>query len=378
MMEIMKVPARRSNIIIKIFCLFMFLKTLSLNAQMLQDTASAELARKSVGYIYNLQFDDAGELILQISHSYPDHPVLFLLKGILTYWENYPLVRQNPAHLSFEEDMRRCIELSEADRDPEYEIEYLLSNLCARAMLLMFYADNDLTIEVIPLATSSYRHLRRSFDFNRSNPDLNYFTGLYNYYREAYPRIYPIYKSLAFMFPPGNTETGLKQLNSTALNSVFLRAESYFILAWINLYYENNFMQSLSFSKTLHELYPGNFEYLAIYIKSLLLLKRYDEAEILINASAGDTGNEYFNAQMMIFKGILEEKKHNDFKLAREYYNRGIAEIAYFGSYGNNYSAYAYFGLSRICESNGEKQAGKAYRRMGEKLNDFKKVDFGK
>jgi hypothetical protein len=81
---------------------------------------------------------------------------------------------------------------------------------------------------------------------------------------------------------------------------------------------------------------------------------------------------------MMIFKGILEEKKHNDFKLAREYYNRGIAEIAYFGSYGNNYSAYAYFGLSRICESNGEKQAGKAYRRMGEKLNDFKKVDFGK
>lgn len=374
----MKVPGRRSNIIIKIFCLFMFLRILPVNAQMLQDTAYAELAKKSVEHIYNHRFDDAGELILQISHSYTDHPVVFLLRGILAYWENYPLVQINPAHVAFEEDMRRCIELSEANSNPEYEIEYLLSNLCARAMLLMFYADNDLTIEVIPLATSTYRHLRRSFDFNRSNPDLNYFTGLYNYYREAYPRVYPIYKSLAFMFPSGNTDTGLKQLKSSASNSVFLRAESYFILAWVYLYYENNFSQSLAFSKTLHELYPGNLEFLAIYVKSLLLLKRYDEAEILINASSDGTGNNYFRAQIMIFNGIIQEKKYRDLQLAREYYNRGITDIAYFGNYGNNYASYAYYGLSRICEANNEKKAGKSYRRMAEKLNDFKKVDFGK
>jgi len=355
----------------------MFLRIFPVNAQILQDTASSELAKKTIDHIYKYQFDDAGELILQINHAYPDHPVIFLLRGILTYRDNYPLVQGNPSHVSFEKDMRPCIELSEAEINPEYEIEYLLLNLCARAMLLLFYADNDLTIEVIPLATSTYRHLRRSFDFNSINPDLNYFTGLYNYYREAYPRVYPIYKSLAFMFPPGNTDTGLKQLKSAALNSVFLKAESYCILAWIYLYYENNFTQSLSYSKTLHELYPVNPEYLALYINSLLL-KSYDEAEILIDASSDGTGNKYFDAQMMIFKGILMEKKHHDLHLAKEYYNRGITDIAYFGSYGNEYASYGYYGLSRICEANNEKQAGKSYRRMADKLNDFKKVDFGK
>ena len=86
----------------------MFLRILPVNAQMLQDTAYAELAKKSVEHIYNHRFDDAGELISQISNSYPDHPVVFLLRGILTYWENYPLVQINPAYVSFEEEIGRA------------------------------------------------------------------------------------------------------------------------------------------------------------------------------------------------------------------------------------------------------------------------------
>ena len=40
------------------------------------------------------------------------------------------------------------INLSEKNDNPVYDADYLLSNLCARGMLLMFYADNDLAIEV--------------------------------------------------------------------------------------------------------------------------------------------------------------------------------------------------------------------------------------
>jgi hypothetical protein len=345
---------------------------------MLQDSASIEMARGAIDNIYNLKFDSARKVITQIDRSYPEHPVVFLLRGILTYWENYPLVHTNPSHVSFEDDMNQCIKLSEGKSNPVYEVEYLLADLCARGMLLMFYADNDLTMEVIPLATSSYKYLMRSFDYNETSIDLNYFTGIYNYYREAYPRIYPIYKSLAFMFPQGNLEKGLQQLQKTAVNSILLRGEAYFSLAWIYLYYENNYPESLLYGKTLHELYPENLEYLAIYIKSLLLMKRYDEAEILISASADHKTKNYYQAQNYIFNGILQEKKYKNLTLAREYYNNGIADISCFGDYGNEYASYAYFGLSRISEANNEKKAGKSYRRMAEKLNDFKKIDFEK
>lgn len=288
------------------------------------------------------------------------------------------MIHSNQSHTSFEDDMRLCIKLSEENTNAEYEVEYLLAGLCARGMLLMFYADNDLAMEVIPLATSTYKYLMQAFDYNQYSVDLNYFTGIYNYYREAYPRIYPIYKSLAFMFPQGNEETGLQQLGKTATSSVLLRAEANFSLAWVFLYYENNYSESLKYGKTLHELYPRNLQYLAIYIKSLLLMKQYDEAEILIAGRTDASAKNYFQAQNFIFNGILQEKKYKNLTLSKEYYNQGLADISDFGDYGNEYASYAYFGLSRISEANNEKQAGKSYRRMAEKLNDFKKINFDK
>ena len=47
-----------------------------------------------------------------------------------------------------------------------------------------------------------------------------------------------------------------------------------------------------------------------------------------------------------------------------------------FGAYGNEYIAYAYFGLSRIFGINGDKENQKAYRKRAMKLADLKKIDF--
>jgi len=51
----------------------------------------------------------------------------------------------------------------------------LLYDLCARGMLLKFYDDNSLTMDVIPLVTSSYSPLTRSFKFTQDCTDLYYF-----------------------------------------------------------------------------------------------------------------------------------------------------------------------------------------------------------
>jgi len=363
------------RIFIKCTLLLIFYNVIPTNAQMLQDTNCLKLLKKDIDFTYNFKFNKAGEVFEQIKRMYPEHPIVFLLRGITTYWKNYPLVHINPSHISFEDDMRQCIKLSESKHNPKFETEYLLANLCARGMLLMFYSDNSLPMDLIPLATSTYKYIRRSFDYNKTCIDLNFFTGLYNYYREAYPNRHPMYKSLAFAFPPGDKEIGLMQLQTSALNSVFLRADSYLSLAWINLYYENKYAESLKYCKTLHELYPDNFEYRSMYIKNLLLLKNYDEAEALISVSEEKAKN-YYHAQITIFKGIIQEKKYHNYKEAQDLYNQGISDINFFGGYGNGYAAYSYYGLSRISETNGDKQAGIKYRKMAENLNDYKDIDF--
>jgi tetratricopeptide (TPR) repeat protein len=356
----------------------MLLNTTCLESQLLKDSASLYLVKKNVDYIYNLRFREARELYTKISAIYPEHPVNFLIRGMMTYWENYPLLNTSPAKTSFESDLHECIRLAEKNNNPDHKAEFLLSDLIARGFLLLFYSDNDLVMEVIPLTSGTYKYVMASFELTSVCADLYYFTGMYNYYRDAYPKIYPMYKPLAMLFPAGDLQTGLNQLNKAAINSVFLRAESLFLLAYINLNFESNYPQALNYYRALHELYPDNPQFLSSYLKNLLLLKRYDEAEKIIESKAAVSSNTYVQSQVLIFKGILKEKKYFDNKAAQQFYHQGISEISLFGDYGHEYEAFGYFGLSRISEVNNEKHNSQMYRKEALKLSDFKKVNFDK
>jgi len=367
---------KRFIILLKFFGLIFLLSKSPINAQILKDSVSLDLVKKSIDYIYNLKFNDAGEARKKLSQAYPGHPVLYLLEGMQTYWENYPLPPSSSACVSFENDLRRCIELSGSNNNQPSEPEYLLANLSARGMLLLFYDDNDLTMSVIPLAASTYQYIRRSFDYTSVYVDFFFFTGLYNYSREAYPEAFPVYKPLALLFPKGDKLEGLKELLIAAKNSILYKAEAYSFLSEINLSFENNYEQAYDYSKSLHELYPANIQYLAMYVRNLLLTKRYDIAEEFMESSGTNIANSFYKAELSIFKGVLQEKKYNNYKLAEKYYTEGIQNISLFGHFGNEFAAYGYFGLSRISGRNGDSNFNKTYLKKAVQLADFKKVNF--
>ncbi len=361
---------------LKCIILFFCLNPFAINAQILKDTTSLKLIKKGIDNIYNMQFDDATAICRELSQSYPEHPVIYVLKGMITYWENYPLLPTSPAHTLYEKDMRSCIEICEKAHNEADDSDYLLANLSARGMLLMFYADNDLSMEVLPLAASTYKYIRHSFGYTNICTDFHFFTGLYNYYREAYPEAYPVYKALAFLFPKGDRSKGMEELQGVAKNSILYKAESYSFLSIICLSFEDDFDKAYSYSKSLNELYPTNVQYLGTYIKNLLLVKHYDEAEELMISSDTTIRNPYYQAQLSIFNGIIQEKKYHNIKLAEQYYNKGVRDISFFGHYGNEYAAYGYFGLSRTSNLDDNKNYRKAYRKKAIELADFKKVDF--
>jgi hypothetical protein len=358
--------------------LVLCLSSATLKGQFLRDTTSLNLIKKGIDYVYDFQFNNAEKVSAELGKRYPGHPLTYLFNGMMIYWENYPLITTSAARKSFEEDMRKCIELCDKNKNQSAEAEILLVNLCARGFLLLFYTDNDLSFDVFPIATSTYQYIRRSFDFTSNYSDFYFFTGVYNYYREAYPEAHPVYKTLAFLFPKGSKVKGLDDLKIVANNSIILKAESYSFLSEIFLSFENNFQQATLYSKSLHTIYPDNPEYLGNYIKNLLLIKLYDEAEKEIESSKAYLKNTFFQAQVTIFNGILQEKKYHDIKQAQKFYVKGIKDISVFRSYGEEYAAYAYFGLSRISELNGENDNEKTYRKLALKLADFKNINFDK
>lgn len=347
------------------------------SAQILRDTASLRLVKTGIENIYNFRFREAEKICGTLNESYPEHPVVYLLQGMIKYWENYPLIPSSGLRSAYEKEMRKCIDLCENNKSKTDEAEYLLANLSARGMLLLYYADNNLSSEVIPLATGTYRYMMQSFDYTSEYNDFYFFTGLYNYYREVYPETYPVYKIITFLFPKGDKTKGLNELNTVVSNSIFLKAEASSFLSGIYTSFENDFSKAMDYSESLHKLYKNNLQYHALYIKNLLLTKNYDEAEKqIISVSGRYESKSYYNAEFTILTGILHEKKYHNTKIAEQYYLNGIENLKSFGHFGNEFSAYGYFGLSRVGENMGGRNTRKEYRQKALELADFKDIDF--
>lgn len=344
-------------------------------SQVLKDTASLRLVKLTVDQIYNMRFNDADATCKIISQRYPDHPVVFLLRGMITYWKYFPLLSGTEASRSFENNMRMCIAGCE-DFKPEDEAEFLLADMCARGSLLAFYAGNDLRSKLLTLARSSYRHLRRSFAFTGTFPDFFFFTGLYNYYREAYPDAHPVYRPLFAVFPRGNREKGMEELRTAFNESIFLKAEASTFLSSNYKYFENDFVNASFFSKTIYNEYSRNMVYRLNCIEDLLLTGRYDEAEKLILSPGSKTNNVYFQSQLAILRGILNEKKYHDLERAEQEYLTGAQNISVFSNYGKQYAAYALFGLSRISGIHNDSRNQRIYRKKALDLADFETVNF--
>lgn len=351
--------------------------TSGVQGQVLNNPVAQDMIKSGIDNIYTLDFESAEKIHLKLESMYPGHPVNLLFRGMMTYWENYPLLPGSAGRTSFESDLRTCIKLCEEEEfAPDYEAEITLANICARGLLLLFYADNDMSMNVIPLAIGTYKYVRRSFELASVYSDFYYFTGLYNYYREAYPRIYPIYRALVAPFPRGNEIRGLTEISRAAESAIFLSAESYFVLSWIYNGYANDFIKSALYSKILAGRYPDNLLFRAMHIRNLLLLKRYGEAEEIIEKNSQQSGNNFYDAQLKVFNGILQEKKYRNYPLAKQLYEDGISELTPIGSYANEYTAYAYFGLSRISSMTGDRTGHRVYRKKGNDLTDFKNVNF--
>ena len=344
------------------------------NAQMMQDTASVNLIMTGVKDIYNMQFREAGVICNKIQRMYPDHPANLLLGSLLTYWQHYPLIPSSSESSKFVADLRECIRIC-SDNDDQDDAEILLTNLCARGFLLLYYSDNNMSIDVMPLAASTYKYIRKAFQYLNSFPDFSYFAGLYNYYREAYPEAYPIYKSFAFIFPSGSKSEGIKQIRKASESSIFLKAESIALLSFIYQVFEKDIPVSLSYIRLLSETYPQNSQFRAVYIKNLLLAGKYNDAEILLRDQRGFRDNDYYQARLAVFKGILYEKKYSDYKTAENFYLNGLRMVTPFGDLGNEYAAYACIGLSRICKLRNDLDCYRHYSSRAKSLYNLTSQD---
>ena len=362
----------------KLIIFFVFISC-SVFAQesILKDQSTLQKIEYGLDNLYNYQFDTIVDIEQNLNINYPDNPLPPLFHAIRIYWEYFPVTPNSYHHELFiyniSESIQRSEQILEQD-DKNNEAAFL--NLMGRLLIMQYYADNHQSSKVIPHIRQAYSMVKKGFELNDEIPDFNFSTGLYNYYRDAYPEKHPVYKPIAYFFKEGNKKLGIKQLEDNWKNGIFLDAESLSFLVYISLNFEGNYKKSVKYTRELYKTYPNNPLYISYKIRTLLLLKRYLRAEQLINELAiKANSNTFFQMMINIYQGIIEEKKYKNYEKAEKLYQSAIELAKPYQPFANDRLSYAYFGLSRIYKkSNPEKS--KELRNMAEDLSSYKHLTF--
>jgi len=345
--------------------------------QILENSDAFDKIRSGVINIYNCEFDKANEVSEYLEKRFPENAISYLFKGMVLYWEAFPVIPGTASSRLFEEYLRKGMELAEARlKENGSDAENLLSGLGSAGLLLLYYADNGESGKVITLAPKTYQWVMKSFDFTDTYKDFYFITGLYNYYREAYTEAHPIYKPVLVFFPHGNKKLGLKQLKIASDSAIFLMAESINFLSGIYQSFEKDPVQAVVYSKKLKEKFEQNLFFKTGYARDLLIIKKYGEAESLLKSISYSDLNKYFQSQVDLLMGIIQEKKYKNRKFAEELYWNGIRKAKFYGQFGADYASYGYFGLSRIYVESGKFKAAKQYRRQAKELSTFDHINF--
>ena len=327
----------------------------------------------AVKHLYNFDFETADSLIADISNETPGHPVGPFLEGLSLYWKNYPLLPGEQKTADYIALMDTSVTRAGRFLDAnEKDVEGTFFDLVGRAMLLLYYADNGVTSGYFKNILPAYHDVMRGFDMMDKFNEFYFTTGLYNYYREAYPDAHPVYKAATMFLKSGDEEKGLKQLEYAARHCVFLKVEANLYLSYIYLNYENNPKMSVEHMRRLHAWYPDNTYFLCRYAETLLINKQFDKAKPLLSqiAKAGRK-DDYVKMKGLILSGFYNENTRHNLLIARHNYLNGLKLSNKFGEIAENFQAIAYWGLSRIYKQQHQEEKASHYKDLAREHSSY-------
>ncbi|MBN1131798.1 MAG: hypothetical protein JXR52_02170 [Bacteroidales bacterium] len=333
---------------------------------LLDNPTILEKVKQCLHATYNFSFIEARELQCQLAKLHPDHPAPYFLKGLIIYWQNFPLIPEKKASGDFIEQMD--LSISKASRmvpDSALYLEGIFFNLFGRAFKAMYWADNGRALKVLPDLRVMYSNTMTGFDLKDEFVEFYFSCGLYNYYIEAFPEANPIYKPLVAFMRDGDKELGLQQLEYAMEHSIYLKAESLLFMSLIHCNYEANLAAASKYALRLYHSYPRNSYYWGHAIITLLHQGAFSLAGELLKATT-IRQDLFYSMIETLAEAFIEEFGSGKMDRASMLYRNSLDIASKYGDFGNLYKAIAYMGLSRIAATEKDETLKLKYLRLAE------------
>lgn len=308
-----------------------------------------KLIEQALQHLYNTEIEEAARLAEHINQLAPGHPVYPMLRALAIRAAYFPIDTDSREFASMKEHLYETLEKSEDMlEEDKNQPEANFFALASYGLLAMYENQDSNYFKASGLAKEAYKYLKRGFELKEKYPEFYFSTGLYNYYREKYPELHPVYRPFTWFFKSGNMELGLEQMERSSRESVFMQAEALDYLTHIYLRYESKPDSSIKFARSLIEQYPENLHFITLYIDASIASEKFQGLNPYI-ARLRRNDRPYYKMLGELFMAMTLEKKENKWQASEEYYKKSLTTGKGLKSDKvENYRSYAYAGLARI------------------------------
>lgn len=351
----------------KLFFLLLLLPVCGISQQysLLTDVDALREVEEITNLIYNNQHDLVRQELIQLRTKVPPgHPVFPMLQGLNLYWKDAPMHAGAPHFKEFKNYLQETVQQSELylRRGQDETLVNFLA-LSAHSLLTRFHADKGDYMAAVGEAKNAYSFMNKGFNLKEEYSEFYFPVGLYNYYREKYPELHPVYKPFMFFFRSGDIPKGLQQLEYSVRENVFTKPEAGVFLVHIYLYYENKPAAALRNMAKLQKEYPQNRFFKIQMAEVLLANRQYKQALPYIEFLLTQT-TPYYKMAGALFMGIYQEKKAENSVLAKQYFLQALKTSESLGYMADVYRSMAYAGLGRhYHQQQQEEEAREAYKK---------------
>lgn len=338
--------------------LFIFLVSFSCFAQqysLQKDADALKDVEEITGFIYNNEHANVDAELEQLQKKVPvNHPVYPMLRALNLYWKDAPMNTNSPNFDDFQAYLHETVQKADfyLKQDQDETLVNFLA-LSAHSLLTRFHADKGDYLAAVGEAKNAYSFMKKGFDLTESYGEFYFPVGLYNYYREKYPELNPVYKPFMFFFRSGDISKGISQLEKAARENVFTKPEAGVFLTHIYLYYENNPAAALKSIRQLHSEFPQNRFFRLQLAETLLANREYNQAAPHINFLLKQK-DPYYRMAGQLFRGMYREKKELNIESAKTSYDQALQTAKDLSYMANIYRSMAYAGLGRYYVNNKE------------------------
>ncbi|MFC5623155.1 tol-pal system protein YbgF [Algoriphagus winogradskyi] len=322
---------------------------------------------KAINSMYNFDFATAERDYAVLAIQYPNHPLPEFLVALGYWWrievdvtnEKYDAILLkyldrsiNKAQAMFDED--------ETNKEAAF---FLAAGYGFKGRL---YSERKSWTKAAWAGKNALKYMELSRGEEEFNPELLLGDALFNYFSEWIPENYPLMRPVMALFPKGNKELGLQQLEEVANNAFYTRIEAQYFLFRLYASEEKEPFKALQITDYLHTKFPDNPYFHRSYARHLYAVGRWAESvqqskEILDRIDAKQTGYESNSGRYAAFYIAQFNERMGNTAEAKKYYLKTLSYGEESESQESGYYLHALLQLGKIATKEQNKTLAKEY-----------------